>query len=272
MSDKLSIGILGTGNMSRAFLLSIQNAVGAIGVKGRTPEASNCFATELNVIDWHDPSAWFNADVWVIGVKPNQFQTACVPLKSIYDAARHKPTIISLMAGVSLATLETQFPNADVVKVMANLSIATSKPVFAVNANRSLEDIPFADVLKILGDLVVLDEKEMHLATVLLGSGPAIFLAIQQRLYESGKKLGLSDVASLQLSQGALSGASALSVNQFMPQDIINQIASPGGTTEAALNVIEYSELLDCCEDAVVAACGRSIEISYNGQNNANSD
>lgn len=258
--------------MSRAFVSSIQNAVTTIGARGRTPEASSRFATDLNILDWHDPITWSDADVWVLGVKPNQFQDACSPLKDVYENAQHKPTIVSLMAGVSFATLETQFPNANIIKVMANLSIATSKPVFAVSVNQALEDTPLIDVLKALGDVIVLSEQEMHLATVLLGSGPAIFLAIQQQLYDSGKKFGLNHDGALKLSQGALSGASALSANQSMPKDIINQIASPGGTTEAALNVIEHSELLGSCEDAVAAACERSIEISYNDQNNVNSD
>ena len=176
------------------------------------------------------------------------------------------------MAGVSFASLEAEFPGATIVKVMANLSIATSEPMFAVSVNKNLHSVPIVNLLKTFSVVINLRENDMHLATAILGSGPAIFLSVQQQLIESGKKFGLSDDDAFALSRGALEGATALNGKGLFPKEVIDQIASQGGTTQAALKIIKNRKLLMCVDDAVGVACKRSIEMSDNDKNNSNSD
>ena len=275
LNQKLTLGILGTGNMSRAFVRALNKSdifKGNIGARGRTETATSEFASKLQVDNRFDPKAWSNMGIWTLGVKPNQVSAATKPLMHVYETMAEKPVIVSLMAGVSMSALSAVFPNAVIVKVMANLAIAETRPMFAVCSNDGDQANNFIRELEAIGHVIRLNEDKMHMATVLLGSGPALFIAIQNKLLEIAKSDGFSDVDALAISKGALQGAACLSANDASPQDLINQIASPGGTTQAALSVVHERGLLGFFDEAVAKACEKSIEISYNSENNANSD
>ena len=261
--------------MSRAFVRALNQSdifKGNIGARGRTIAATNEFASKLKVNNKFDPQTWSNLGVWTLGIKPNQVKAATKPLIHVYENMAEKPIIVSLMAGVSMKSLAAVFPNAVIVKVMANLAIAETKPMFAACTNDEAHAVKFMRALEAIGHVIRLSEDKMHMATVLLGSGPALFLAIQSQLLAIAKADGFSEIDALAISQGALQGAACLSSNNGSPQDLVNQIASPGGTTEAALNVIHDRGLLGFFDEAVAEACKRSIEISYNSENNTNSD
>lgn len=261
--------------MSRAFVRALNKSdlfKGNIGARGRTITATTDFAKRLKIDNKFDPKAWSDLGVWTLGVKPNQVGEATKPLMHVYETMDKKPVIVSLMAGVSISALSTVFPNSVIVKVMANLAIAETKPMFAVCTNDENQANNFILGLEAIGHVIRLNEDKMHMATVLLGSGPALFLAIQNELLAIAKADGFSDDDALAISRGALQGAACLSENEVSPQDLINQIASPGGTTQAALNVVHERGLLGLFDEAVADACKRSIEISYNSENNANSD
>ena len=261
--------------MSRAlvsFLNKHKNEFGQVGVKGRTSESTTLFANEMCVLDWFEQKDWVNANCWVLCIKPNQFSDLSKALHDEFKALAIKPTIISLMAGVSIQSLEKTFPGTHILRLMANLSIANSSPMFAMCANTDNTNIDLVTKFKKTADVIALDEEKMHLATVLLGSGPALFLAVQNKLQGIAKCQGFRQEDALKIAKGALQGASDLMDANQDPNKLIAQIASPGGTTQAALNVVHESGLLALIDDAVVAACKRSIEISDNDKKNENSD
>lgn len=275
LSRPLRVGVLGTGQMATAFIAACKSKPEAdicIGVRGRAAISTAQYARDNQVLDYFNPGSWLDLDVWVMAVKPNQFNEAIDVLKQVYANSVHPPIIVSLMAGIELVQLKSSFKQSTCVRVMANLSIATAQPLFAVCGTTDYQGSSFMTSLSQVGEVVLLEESQMHAATVVLGSGPALFLLLQEQLMASGLLHGLSDEVSACLAQGAMHGAATLMDHGGLPGEMIKRVASPGGTTEAALSELVDGGFPELCAEAVRVACERSHIIAKEGQFDEDSD
>ena len=103
----------------------------------------------------------------------------------------------------------------------------------------------------------------MHVATAIAGSGPAYFFKIIEALAEAGTKQGLSLAEAEKLSIETMYGAALLlKKSKVSPRDLRVQVTSPNGTTQAALESFEDSQIDSVVDAAVAAACRRSVELA----------
>tara|TARA_X000000950_G_C13888400_1_gene649827 strand:+ start:1176 stop:2015 length:840 start_codon:yes stop_codon:yes gene_type:complete len=279
LKTQLRIGVLGVGNMANAFVKALNNSVNlqhTIGMKGRTIASTydfiKTFPDKAQIQNWYDDQLWQDLDYWVLAVKPNQIKAASSPLINALSQSSKPPVVVSLMAGVSISELEQYFPGCQIIKVMANLGIAKSKPMFAISAKDLSGSADTYKLFDRLGECLWLNESKMHAATAILGSGPALFMAVQDEMLKAGSKQGLTPEEANFLSQGALVGAANMMTAHTSPEAMINKIKSPGGTTEKALTTIKTGSLLSLFGDAIDKACERSQEISRSSKFNENSD
>jgi pyrroline-5-carboxylate reductase len=115
-----------------------------------------------------------------------------------------------------------------------------------------------------LGAVVALtDENLMHAATAVSGSSPAYLYAFVEALEAAGAAAGLSAKDAQRLARSTLTGAAALLAHSGEdPAELRRQVTSPGGTTQAALDVLLADGALpDLMREAVVAAVRRSKEL-----------
>jgi pyrroline-5-carboxylate reductase len=115
-----------------------------------------------------------------------------------------------------------------------------------------------------LGEVIDLtDEEHMHAATAVSGSGPAYLYAFVEALEGAATAAGLPAKEAARLARSTLTGAAALLANGGAePSELRRQVTSPGGTTEAALNVLLSDKgLPPLLREAVVAAVRRSREL-----------
>jgi pyrroline-5-carboxylate reductase len=103
----------------------------------------------------------------------------------------------------------------------------------------------------------------MHAATAVSGSAPAYLYAFIEALEAAGVSAGLSHKDAQRLARSTLTGAAALLARSGEePSDLRRQVTSPGGTTEAALNVLlSDTGLPPLLREAVAAAVRRSKEL-----------
>jgi pyrroline-5-carboxylate reductase len=103
----------------------------------------------------------------------------------------------------------------------------------------------------------------MHSATAASGSAPAYVYAMVEALEAAGRVAGLAPDAARTLSRSAIIGAAALlEESGSEASELRRQVASPGGTTEAALRVLgEDDALTELMVRAVNAAAARSREL-----------
>ena len=203
-------------------------------------------------------------DAVLLGVKP-QILGDVAPL--VAPLASETTVLLSILAGVELASLAAHFPDArGLVRIMPNLAAAIGKSPIAL-AQRGLDAAGQASVTQLMAPLGTpewLDESQFDAVTALAGSGPAFVYRFIDAMARGGAALGLPADQALRLALATVEGAGALaSASEHGPGDLARRVASPGGTTEAGLRVLDADEALARLVAATLrAAAERSREMA----------
>lgn len=200
----------------------------------------------------------------VLAFKPQHLATAAPALDaSLPDDA----LVVSVLAGVSTATLEACFPRARVVRVMPNTPMAVGLGMsgVAAGARATGHDVELAATLcRPSGEVLVVPEARLDSLTAVSGSGPAYFFRFCEVLVHAAREqLGFSEgEARLLVSQTARGAIAYLDAEEGFPASRLrHEVTSPGGTTEAALQVFDQGGLAELAEQAMRAAAHRAREL-----------
>lgn len=206
------------------------------------------------------------ADIIVFAVKP-QAMAAIVPLYA--PLATPDRVFLSIAAGRTIAFLERQLgPAAAVVRAMPNMPAQLHRgiTVACANARVSARQRALAQTLLAAVGAVewVEDEALLDPVTAVSGSGPAYVFLLAECLAEAGVKAGLPPALAERLARETVAGAGALLERSAEPAATLRaQVTSPGGTTAAALAVLDGPHgLRMLMADAVAAAAARSRELA----------
>jgi len=113
-----------------------------------------------------------------------------------------------------------------------------------------------------IGECVVIDERYQDAGTAISGSGPAYFALVVDAMARAGVAQGLTREVAQQLAvQTMLGTARLLAETGTHPEALIDGVASPGGTTIAALERLEARGVRAAFAEAVAAAVRRSKEL-----------
>ena len=202
----------------------------------------------------------------VLALKPQVMQGALSSLASSLQSSN--PLLISIAAGIRLGELDSWSDgNLSIVRVMPNTPALIQKGVSAMYANPRVSDeekTVVQNIMSAVGKTVWLpDERLMDVVTAVSGSGPAYFFYLIECIEEAAIELGLElETAHLLATETAV-GAALLSVSSSESPTILRQrVTSPGGTTAAALNVLNEAGVKQSIISAIQAAEKRSIEMS----------
>jgi pyrroline-5-carboxylate reductase len=268
MSDQ-HLAILGGGHMGRALiggLLRSGTRSERISVGECSPAARALLAQELGVTATADNArAVDGAAIVVLAVKPQEAAALFADIGAVLRAQR--PLLLSVAAGVRLRTLQSWCgAGVPVVRAMPNRPALVGAGATALYAPPGVgaELRAAAErIARAVGEVVwVSDEDHLDLVTALSGSGPAYFFLLAQLMAESAASLGLPAPVARSLAAATLYGAGLLAhaANADLAR-LKADIASPGGTTEAALAEFAAADLSGAVERAVAAAARRSREL-----------
>ena len=195
----------------------------------------------------------------VLAVKPQIWREASA---GIVKHLAPDAVVVSIAAGVRADDIAEVYGGRRVARVMPTTAVAIGQgtaSVFAADAEaRSRAHALFEPVATVV-DLA--DEGLMHAATAVSGSAPAYLYAFVEALEAAGVKAGLEAGAANGLARSTIAGAAALMAQSGAePSELRKQVTSPGGTTQAALEVL-MAELPDLMARAVTAAAKRSKEL-----------
>ena len=263
-----TVGVLGAGNMGEALIRGVLKASlmrpNQIIASRRSPEKLVRLHTELRVRTTTDNQALVSAsDVVLVCVKPQHvFET----LAEISDVFRSDQTVISILAGVPIAALEDAFErDVPVVRVMPNTPSLVGEAATGyclgrfATASHALEA---AEIFSAVGIALQADEAHMDAITAVSGSGPAYIFHLLEALYEGAAAVGLPrELAEALVKQTVLGAARLVSDTGRRPSELREAVTSPGGTTEAALKVLQGGGFLHLVRDAVVAARDRGVAL-----------
>lgn len=225
---------------------------------GDEPKAWAADGARLNTA----PDTWRVAKTVILAVKPQGWHAVAAILGG--NLAKDA-VIVSVMAGVQTANLKQAFAGHPVARVMPTTGVATGKGVASIYSDRP-EAVAGAQGLfgPMASTVVLAEEGMMDSATAVSGSGPAYVYAFVRALEKAGRATGLSSSHARDLARGTLvSAARLLDATGEEPDALIRKVASPGGTTEAALKILcKPGEGLDeLVLAAVQAAYHRSQEL-----------
>jgi pyrroline-5-carboxylate reductase len=194
----------------------------------------------------------------LLGVKPQLFAEVAPVFESLLapDA-----TMISILAGTRIATLQQAFAGRAIIRLMPNLAAALGKsPLGLYPQVEGLNDL-----LAPLGTPFWLSsEAQMDAVTALAGSGPAFVYRFIDALAGAGENLGLDANQALGLATAMVEGAALLVASSDAPPQILaRRVTSPGGTTAAGLAVLDdNAALAKLIEATLTAARDRGVELS----------
>ena len=204
-------------------------------------------------------------DVVVVAVKPNQLASALAELAPVARGS----VVLSIAAGKTLAQLEAGLSaGAAVVRAMPNTPAAIGQGITALVANPAVTPAQRAlceELLAAVGATAWLDdEADMDAVTALSGSGPAYVFLLIECLERAGVEAGLEPELARRLALATVAGAGAYAAASSEPAaELRRRVTSPGGTTQAALEVLGSERgLADLISRAVRAAAKRSRELS----------
>ena len=207
-----------------------------------------------------------NSNIVVIAVKPQVLQSVLAPLVASFRQA--KPLIISIVAGISATSIEKwlEDPYA-IIRVMPNTPALVGMGASGLYANQRVnqEQRKNAELLcdSIGTSTWVQSESDIDTVTALSGSGPAYFMLFIQGLIEAAQSAGLSHESAKLLATQTAAGAAHLVANTDSPlQTLIDNVTSPNGTTEKALQSFNDANLKSMIGNAFEAARTRSEELA----------
>ncbi|MCL2143522.1 MAG: pyrroline-5-carboxylate reductase [Methanomassiliicoccaceae archaeon] len=265
------IGFIGAGNMAEALMKGIIStglyAAGDITASEIYEKRRKYIADTLG-IDVHENNIKVAEDTKfiVLAVKPQQVKEVLTQMKG---SLTKDHLIMSIAAGVTTATLESNVPACRFVRVMPNqpCMVLASASAFSRGSKATDDDCAAVDrVLKAVGISYEVKEELLDAVTGLSGSGPAYAYMIIEALADGGVLMGLPrDVSTRLAAQTLLGAAKTILETGEQPGKMKDIICSPGGTTIEAVKILEDCGLRSSLINAVEAAATRSKELGKNG-------
>lgn len=176
---------------------------------------------------------------------------------------------LSIAAGKPIAWFEAQLASAAaVVRAMPNLPAAVGRGVTVACANQAVTEAQrnrCEMLLRGVGDVAwIEDEALLDPVTAVSGSGPAYVFLLIEVLARAGIAAGLPEDLAMRLARATISGAGELTYRSIEPAaQLRKNVTSPGGTTQAALDVLMADNGLQPLFDrAVAAATVRARELA----------
>jgi pyrroline-5-carboxylate reductase len=263
----MKIAFLGAGKMGEALargmiskgVVKVENVIMSDIQKKRLEELSKKYGV---VRAKSNKEAVQKGDIVFICVKPQQLDSL---LKEFEEFNFKDKLIVSIAAGVPIHKYYQMWGEVKVIRVMPNTPALVGWGMSALSPGRGVsgEEVEkVLNLLKAVGEAIVVEEKYMDIVTAISGSGPAYFFYFVESLIQAGVKAGLSREISSQLAINTLLGSGfLLKETGKHPSELMDMVTSPGGTTAAALAAFEKNALRYAVIEGVEAAIQRAQEL-----------
>lgn len=275
------IGFIGAGNMGEAMINGL--------IKSGLCEPTGVWASDVREarlgqlkdtyginVTGDNTELFDNVDIVILAVKPQHMDGVLHGLASSFPhTIKGVKLIISIAAGFPIEKIEVHlYPPLDensrgllpIVRVMPNTPALVLAGIAGMSANRFARETDLDQaraIMEAVGKVIRFDEEDLDAVTALSGSGPAYVFYVIESLVEAGAELGLRPSHALTLTLETIKGAARLLEETGEPAaSLRKKVTSRGGTTEAALDVLERNKVKEHLREAIRAAARRSKELS----------
>lgn len=261
------LGVIGAGNMATAILRGVidTKALPHNAIVAYDPDIKReqIMALEFGILCAQDARMPGSCPHVLLSVKPQMMDTV---LEQIADVIQPDTTVISIAAGVNSAQIDKKLGGkGHIIRVMPNTPMLVGAGVSAVSAGprSSAEDVHWVQRLFAASGLtVVMDESTLDAVTGLSGSGPAYLFYLIEAMTQAGVREGIDpDIAEMLATQTCIGAGKLLAQTRKAPEDLRRMVTTPGGTTEAAVNLLDERKVRDSIAEAISRATERSREL-----------
>ena len=262
-----AIAFIGGGNMATAMARGLATLSPAPRLTISTPNPAKHAALQaLGASTTTDnATAIIGATVVVLAIKP---QKAAEVVPALAATWQPHQVLISILAGTPSAKLASWLPvGTRIVRAMPNTPLAIGQGMVGICAGAHAEAADLAAAEAVFAPcgkvLRVADESRMDAITAVSGSGPAYIFRFAEALLAGAQALGFTSEEAALLVGQTLQGSTNYLLAQGVPQAglLRQQVTSPGGTTAAALRVVDEADLPGLWTRALAAAEARGREL-----------
>ena len=268
MTDK--IAIIGFGNIAKAIITPL------LEKKIILPENIYCVVKSQKSLENIKKKYKFNINAYESSSKDSKIIWDCQTkllsvkpqhLKDIIEPNNIKVRdnlLVSILAGVSINSLNQTFPNHKCVRVVTNIPITVGKGLTGIAWGKKITEDQKQVTKKLFENtskVYEFSEDYLDIFLALTSSGPAIIALIIEALSDGGLSGGLPKILSEELVMEMILGTTSLiKENKLTTSELKNLVTSPGGTTISALRVLEKKSVRSALIESIVSASNRSKE------------
>ena len=266
----MKIAVLGAGNMGLSFsqsflkyeLIKPKNLHLITRSQNKKEKIKSVFP-ESEISSFEEVKN-LEADLIIIAVKPQDFAFVA---NNLTFKIPEKSLVLSIMAGISIEKIQTLLNHKFVVRAMPNSPTLLGMGITGYTAADGISFSELMNVERLLnstGRSVYLeDESLLNGVTALSGSGPAYFYYIVDAMIKAGTEMGIDEnLSKLFVKQTMLGAYHLINNSDKSLEELIKDVASKGGTTEAALKTFDENQLKSILQKGILAAENRAKELN----------
>jgi len=266
----LKVGVIGFGNIAKAIITPLldqeilrpEEIVCLVNSKKSFENLKKNYKYKINIyhsnssesdLVWHCP-------IKILAVKPQQLKN----IKEVNFNENNKYILISILAGVSLKTLESIFPKHNCIRAVTNIPITIGQGLTGIAWNNDIDDKNknfIKNIFENSGKVYEFSEDYLDIFLALTSSAPAIIALIIDALGDGGLSGGLTKKLSEELVLDMIFGTVLMMKDlKVSPNELKNMVTSPAGTTIAALRILEEKGFRSTLIESIIGAMNKSKE------------
>ncbi len=263
-----SFGFIGTGNMGAALAQAVSKMLlsNQIVLTDYFSEKAQALADILHCDNSDNITVARESEFIFLGVKPHNMANTLKEIQSVLKLRPTPPVLISMAAGLTIDQLEVmaggRYP---IIRIMPNTAVAEGEGVILYTYNNHVTQTQLSDFSSALskaGVLARLDESLIDAGTAIAGCGPAFTYMFIDALADGGVACGLSRNDALAFATQTIKGAAhMIAITDKHPEQLKNEVCSPGGSTIQGVKALEDGALRATCMNAVMAAYQKNKDL-----------
>lgn len=265
---KYLCGFIGTGNMGGALVQAAGKVLqpGQAILANREVDRAKELGDRFGFVVGSNEEAARESTYLFLGIKPHLVADVLESLKPVLSARKENPVLVSMAAGVAIDRVQAlagqEYP---VIRIMPNTAVSLGQGVVLYEKSRQVTQAQldgFCRILSAAGKLFPLEESLMDVGAAVSGCGPAYAYLFLDAMADGGVACGLSRQEAVNYAAQTMLGAAQMVLETGKhPDQLKNEVCSPGGSTIQGVRILEQRAVRAAVMDAVIAAWEKNAKL-----------